>query len=167
MTKKHGRFPKYFYLEGLLYRHQHINRGEDILIAWCYPRAKRVALTYSFVRDKKEPAFTTKEVALMLNRSAYHIKRAILDGNIERPQETYGIDEKKNGYKFMWSEKDIVEAHKYFSGVHQGRPRKDGIVIPKALPTLRELRAMIRQEQVLYVKSGDEFVPVWKAQDFS
>lgn len=165
--KRDGRFPKYFFLEGLLYRHQHINRGEDILIAWCYPQAKRVALTYSFARSKKEPAFTTKEVAVMLNRSADRIKRAILSGNIERPQQTYGIDENKNGYKFMWSEKDIINAHEYFSTVHVGRPRRDGIITPAPLPTLRELRALIRQEEVLYVKSGDAFVPVWKAKDFS
>lgn len=165
--KKYGRFPKYFYLEDRLYRHIRINRGEDVIYAWCYPQQKRVALTYSYVREKKGPAYTTAEVGQMLNRSPRHIKRAIMEGNIECPQTTYGIDEKKNPYKFMWSEKDILNAHEFFSTQHYGRPRKDGIIVPLAIPTVRELRAMIRQEQVLFVKDGEEFVPVWRARDFS
>jgi hypothetical protein len=104
----------------------------------------------------------------MLNRERQALEWAILDGNIEEPQYTYGLNAEKRKYKYMWSEKNILEAHAFLSTVHRGRPRKDGRVTPAPLPTVRELRAMIRQEELLYVRteSGD-FVPVWKAPDFS
>lgn len=113
------------------------------------------------------PAFTTVEAAKMLNRGRETLERAILNGDIEAPQFTYGIDEKKNKFKYMWNEQNIVEAHAFLSTQHQGRARNDGMITPKKLPTLRELRAIIRQKEILYVRVGDEFRPVWDAEDFT
>jgi hypothetical protein len=158
---------RYFYLNGLLHKSLHINRGADTITTWCYPQHKRVAYTYSDVKKRKEPAFSTAEVSKMLNRGRLTLEYAILEGNIPRPQHTYGIDEHKRMFQYLWSETDILEAHAYFSTVHKGRPRNDGLITPLRLPTLRELRAMIRQEEMLYVKGEDgEFRPVWKAEDF-
>jgi len=167
-----GKFPTYFYLrrdgEPLLHRRLHINRGTDVIEAWCYPLAKRVAYTYTDTRDRYEPAFTTPEVCQMLNRGHYHMRRAIMEGKVEPPQFTYGLDANRNKRKYMWHENDIIKAHDFFSHQHYGRPRKDGRITPRPIPTVRELRAMIRQEQVVYVKNSEgEFVPAWKAQDFS
>ena len=159
---------KYFYLNGLLHRKLHINRGADKITTWCYPLEKRVAYTYSDVRARKEPAFTTKEVGLMINRSRGTIEMAIIKGHIEAPQFVYGLSEHKKKYKYMWSEKNVLELHAYLSTVHWGRPRKDGVVTPAPMPTARELRAIMRQEQILYIVNDEgEFVPVWKAPDFS
>jgi hypothetical protein len=158
---------RYFYLNGNLHKSLHINRGADRIVTWCYPLHKRIAYTYSDVKKNKEPAFTTTEMAAMLNRRPLAIERAILKGGITPPQYTYGLNENKIKYKYMWSEKDIMEAHEYFANTHYGRPRKDGRITPLRLPTARELRAMIRQETILYVKGEDgEFRPVWKAEDF-
>lgn len=166
----------YFYLDvpvdnklvPMLHKSLHINRGADQITTWCYPLHKRVAYTYSDTKKRREYAFTTQEVGKMLNRSRLTLEYAILDGNIEAPQYTYGLNEHKRKFKYMWHESNILDAHAYLSTVHRGRPRKDGMVTPAALPTVRELRAMIRQEQVLYVQNDNgEFVPVWKAPDFS
>lgn len=168
-----GKFPRYFYLNvndrgPLLHRREHINIGEDIIEAWCYPLAKRVAYTYSDTRERYERAFTTPEVCTMLNRGHDHMRHAIMYGNVEAPQFTYTMNAKRFKLKHMWHESDIMKARDFFASQHSGRPRKDGKVSPKAIPTRRELRAMIRQEQVLYVKNDKgEFVPTWKAQDFS
>jgi hypothetical protein len=157
----------YFYLNGNLHKKLHINRGADQIITWCYPLEKRVAYTYSDVKKNHKPAFSTQEAAKMLWRSRLTLERAIIRGDIRAPQYTYGIDENKRKFKYMWSEDDIMEAHAYLSTVHQGRPRHDGLVTPQRLPTARELRAMIRQEQVFYVRGEDgEFRPVWRAEDF-
>lgn len=167
------KFPTYFFLDvqnkgPLLHRWLHINRSADTIEAWCYPLAKRVAYTYSDVLKQKDPAFTTVETGKMLNRGHLALERAILSGSITRPQFTYGLDENQNMFKYMWHETNILEAHAYFSTVHFGRPRNDGRVNPKPMPNQRELRAMIRGEQVLYVKQADgTFVPTWRAQDFS
>jgi hypothetical protein len=104
----------------------------------------------------------------MLNRHRVTIERAIIAGDVQRPQHTYTLDNDRNIFQYFWSEPDIVAAHQFFATVHQGPPRKDGMITPRKMPTLRELRAMIRQEEVLYVKNDKgEFVPVWRAQDFS
>ena len=81
----------YFYLNGLLHKSLHINRGADKITTWCYPEHRRVAYTYSDVKKNREPAYTTQEVAQMLNRTRKTIEYAIMDGNIEPPQFTYRI----------------------------------------------------------------------------
>lgn len=166
--RKPSRALNYFYLNGNLHKKLRINRAADEIITWCYPLGKRVTYTYSDVKRRKEPAFTTAEVSKMLNRKRQTIAVAIMEGNIRPPQATYGLNGEKNMYKYMWSEKDILEAHAFFLTQHCGRPRKDGIIVPMYMPSVRELRAMIRQEEPLYVRTDDgEFVPVWRAPDFS
>lgn len=169
-TKNGSRRPRkinYFYLNKNLHRRLHINRGADTITTWCYPLHKRVAYTYSDVKRRMEPAYTTKEVGQMLNRGRLTLEHAILNGDIEEPQFTYGLNEHKKKFKYMWHEDNIMEAHAFLSTVHKGRPRKDGLVTPYRLPTARELRAMIRQQEILYVKDDNgEFRPVWQAEDF-
>lgn len=164
----------YFYLDGkitgdgptipLLHKKLHINVSANVITAWCYPLGKRVAYTYSDVKLRKGPAFTTKEVQKLLDRGRTTIERAIDTGAIEPPQMTYGINAERRPYKYMWSEKDVIALHEYMLTVHYGRPRHDGLIAPKALPTMRELRALMRNEELLYIKDGDEFKPVWRAR---
>lgn len=166
--KKSNRFPLYFYLDGKLHKRLVISRATDSIVTWCYPLGKRVAYTYSDVRARKQPAFYTREVAKMINRSVDSLSIAINNGDIPRPQVSYGIDENRHPHAYFWSEQDIMNAYDHFSTVHRGRPRKDGIIKPQSMPTKRELRAIIRNEQILYVKGDDgEFRPVWLAEDFT
>jgi hypothetical protein len=165
-TKASKRTLKHFFLNGDLYERLHINQGKDEITAWNYPLGKRVVLSYTQTRRDYKPAYTTKEVGVMLNRGRGAIMRAILNGYIEEPQFTYGLNEARNKGTYFWDEKLIMDAHAYFSTVHKGRPRKDGKITPMALPTPRELRAMIRQEETLYYRDGEEFVPTWAAEEF-
>ena len=136
------------------------------MMTWCYPLKKRVTYGYSAARRMMEKAFTTNEVAKMLNHTRHNLEMQIVRGNIEPPQFTYGLNENMRKFKYMWDEKHIMDAHAYYLTVHIGRTRKDGLITPKKMPTARELRAIIRQEEVLYVKDGDEFKPTWRAHDF-
>lgn len=166
-VRKKSKPLNYFYLNGLLHKKLHINRGADTITAWCYPEHRRVAYTYSDVMRNKETAFTMTQVAQMVNRRKLTIERAILRGDIAEPQYTYGLNEAKKKFQYMWRESDIMDLHAYLSTVHVGRPRHDGLVTPKRLPTARELRAAIRHNQVMYVKTEDgEFIPSWQAENF-
>ena len=156
----------YFYLNGLLHKKLHINRAADIITAWCYPEHRRVAYTYSDMRKRMGKAFTTVEAGKLLGRSRLTLERAILNGDIEEPQFTYGLNEAKKKYKYMWSEEDILAMHAFLLTVHRGRPRKDGLITNSNIPSARELRAMIRHNEIIYVKRGDRFVPTWEAEDF-
>jgi hypothetical protein len=158
---------KYFFYRGDLHKKVHINRGADVITAWNYPQGKLEKYVYSDVRRNGEYAFSTRQVEKMIGRSQATIKRVISDGSVRRPQQTYGLDADRNGYAFYWSEKDIMDLHGYFITVHRGRPRNDGLVTPSDLPTASELRAMIRQGTVFYVKTDSgEFVPTWRAETF-
>ena len=157
---------RYFYVNDELHKKIHINIATDLLTAWNYPQKKRVGLSYREVRRNAEAAYTTTQAAAALNRTRITLERAIIAGKIEAPPMTYSLTTGKP-FKYMWREKDVMEAHAFLSTVHKGRPRKDGMVTPVDLPPAREVRARLRQETVLYVKNSEgKFVPTWQADTF-
>jgi hypothetical protein len=163
MSKPKKKPLNYFFYRGDLHKKIHINRPNDIIIAWNYPKGKSERYVYTDVRRNGERAFSTVEVAKMVNRTRRALFRMIADGEIREPQSTYGIDGDRHKYAFYWCEKDIMDLHAYLCTVHIGRPRKDGRVTPKDMPTASELRAMIRQGTLLYVEQDGQFVPTWRA----
>jgi hypothetical protein len=163
--RKRGKSLKFFYLNGDLHMRLHVDRGSDVLTAWNFTQHKRVGYSYFYVRQRAEKAYRTPEVAAMLNRGPQTLELAILRGDIRAPQKNYSIRTGKT-WGYFWSDEDIMDARDYLATVHRGRPRKDGLISPQALPTKRELRAMLQQEVILYAKTDDgEFVPSWKARD--
>lgn len=158
---------RYFYLNGQLHKKLQINRPKDTITTWCYPLHKRVAYTYSEVRRKKEPAFTTRQAAALLNRTPRALEAVMAKGDVEPPQFMYPLQNQTKVEAYYWSPQDVYDLHEYFCNVHYGRPRKDGMITPYKMPTLRELRALINQETILYVENDDgQFVPTWKANDY-
>lgn len=156
---------RYFYLNGKLHKTLHINRGLDIMTAWCYPDHERVQYVYTDVRKNYGRAWTTRQVMVLLNRSRERIEIALNNEEIPRPQHTYNLTSKKK-YQYLWSDEDVKNAHNYFASLHHGRPRLDGGITPWAIPSARELRAHLRNETVLYVKTEDGFIPTWEAEQF-
>jgi hypothetical protein len=166
---KKGKLPKlnYFYYRGDLHKKYHINRGKDVVTAWNYPKGKMERYVYSDVRRNGEKAFTTKQVCAMVQRGRTVVEMAIVNGMIPAPQQTYGVDENRNKFAYYWSEKDVMALHEYLQSVHYGRPRKDGLITPKAMPSVAELRAMMRQGVILGVQGENgEFIPTWQAEKF-
>jgi len=165
-TNQRPRLRKYFFVNGELHQKLHVNRGKDLLTAWNYAKGQRVQLNYTDTLRLHQEAFKTVQVGQMLNRQRLALELAILRGDIHEPQYTYTLDEHRRKHAYYWREEDIMAAHEHFCNVHRGRPRKDGMITPWNLPTPRELRAMIHNEEVLYIKQGDQFVPTWKAKEF-
>lgn len=158
----------HFFLNGKLHKNLRITRAEDRIETWCYPDARRVAYAYTDVKKNMQPAYSTKQVAEMLGKSELTIKNCVWEGGIEEPAIVYTLTTTKHKHAWRWSEEHIMALHTYMLSKHMGRPRKDGKVTPQKLPTARELRAMIRQETVLYVKMPDgSFKPTWQAEDYS
>lgn len=165
-ARKKKRPLRYFYLNDKLHKSLHINRGTDVITTWCYPDHKRVAYTYSDVLRRKKTAFTTTQVCKMIMRHRVTLERAIVRGDIKQPQFIYSLQGEHSKFKYMWREQDVMAVHAYYSTVHRGRVRKDGLITPQKLPTPRELRAMMRDDEILYIKQGDKMVPTWQAEDF-
>lgn len=156
----------YFFYNKKLCKKIHISRANDLIVAYNYTDGKVDKYIYSDVRKNGGQAFTTAQAAKLLRRYPQVLRNAIYTGDIKSPQQTYGLDENRNVYKYMWSEEDIMACHDFLKTVHIGRPRKDGEVNTGNLPTAAELRASLRQGTVFYVKVGDDFIPTWKAEKF-
>jgi hypothetical protein len=163
--RKRYRPLRYLFLNGELHKVVQINRPADEITMWSYPSERRVTYTYSDVKRKMEKAFTLTEVAAMLNRNKVTITRAIAAGEIATPQHTYGLETRKM-FQYMMNEEAIMEMHALLQTKHNGPPRKDGGITPLKTPTAREVRAMIRNNAVYYVKTESGFVPTWQAEQF-
>lgn len=153
----------YFYLGDVLHKHIHINQGSDIITCWNYEEHKRVAYSWSETRRRMRPSYRTGAVVEMLNRSRISLENAILRGDIRKPTQPYSLDEERRLGRFQWSDNDVMAARDFFSTQHVGFPRKDGLITPRPIPTRAELRAMMEQGTMTYVKtSTGEFVPMFK-----
>jgi hypothetical protein len=130
---------------------------------------------YSFSDTKRhlQNAYTVKETAALLNRHRNRILEYVERGHIKRPQFTYtplvGEDkaETRKIFKYMFSEDDVMAIRDFLSTLHRGRPRSDGLITSKNVPTRNELKAAMKNEVVLYQKTEDgDFVPVWKQPEW-
>jgi len=158
---------KYFYLDGELHKVLKIIRAENLAICWNYPQHKRVGYVWSDARKRLGKAFTMMQVSEMIGRHRVNIERDILAGNIRKPQRAYAISGSRRPPPYIFSEENVMELHDYLLSVHIGRPRADGKITPRNMPSKAELRAMMRHDVVMYVKSDNgTFTPVWKEQDW-
>lgn len=132
-------------------------------MAWNYPQSKKVTYSYTHVQRYKKKAFTTNEAAALVGRSRVPVQKAIDIGDIPQPQYSYSLETRRKK-EYWWGEKDLLALLDYFASKHHGRPRNDGEITSWDSPTPHELRAIINDEDVLYVKKGDEFVPTWRAR---
>jgi hypothetical protein len=153
----------FFYLEGELHQHIHIDLGQDIITAWNFKQEKRVAYPWSVTKRRMKPSYRTGEVAKLINRSRVTIEHAILRGDIKQPVRPHSLDNERKRGRYAWQESDIMEARDFFATQHQGFPRKDGLITARPIPTRAELRAMMEHGMVTYMRTSEgEFIPTFK-----
>jgi len=171
MDSKNGRSTaarlRYFYLNEKLHKVLRRSRAEDLLIAWDYALGKRVAYSLTDVNKNKQHAYQLKDVEKIIGKHHDTITMHMRAGDIKFPQRIYSLNGNKTPGKYMWSEDDIREMHDFFKTVHRGRPRLDGQITPGNMPSRAELEAIMKQENILYVKDNNgEFIPVWKQPEW-
>ena len=161
---------KFFFIDRRLHRILRINRPANLVEAWSFEDHEKVTLLYTDYRQKSVRAFRTKEAATILNVSRKTLDRAWMNGNIHRPVQSYPIGNQNpdNHHPYWWGLWNILEAHEYMLTVPQGRPRKDGLVMPnQRLPTRAEVIARAGNEVVLFSKSDAEhYIPVYSPPEF-
>jgi hypothetical protein len=169
-NKKRGKTAKtlrYFFLNGDLHKTLIVNRPEDLLIAWNYPKGERVAYILSDSRSRMQRAYSFKDVAKIFGRYPDSIKRYVNSGSIRPPQRTYTIGQPEKKGRYFFSEDDIRGLHDYIITVSLGRPRFDGMKNPTNAPSRKELEAILRNDTILYVKGDNgDFLPVWKQPEW-
>ncbi len=153
--KQSAKSIRYFFLNNKIHKVLSHSRSKDEMVAWCYPDKKRLLYSYSQVLKTMENAYTTKQVAQILNKHKVTIEDYILEGKIKFPQKVYPIgNPDSTWYKFMYSESDIMDIHQFIleSGYSKNMPSKN------------EMRALLKHNTILYTKTTEgNFVPVWKA----
>jgi len=154
-----------FYLNGNLHRILHISRARDLLTAYDFAEGKTKVYPWSDVQRRRQLAFTISQAANLMDRHRDRLVEYMEKGAVDWPQREYSLKSGKPG-RYFFSEDDMMDLRDYMATVHIGRPRNDGKITNNRVPTREELRAMMQQGRVLYVKENDEFVPVWKAKDF-
>jgi hypothetical protein len=158
---------RFFYLNSKLHKVLRRSRAEDLLIAWDYELGKRVAYSLTDVNKNKQHAYPISEVVKIIGKHEDTIKMHLYRGDLKFPQRVYSLNGNKTPGKYMWSEDDVRNMHDFFKTVHRGRPRIDGEITPGNMPSRAELEAIIKQENILYVKNNDgEFIPVWKQPEW-
>lgn len=147
---------RYFFLNGKIHKVLSSSRAKDQIIAWSYLDKKRVLYPYSEVSKSMGNAYSIKQVGDMLNKHRVTIQDYILEGKILPPQKIYpiGTVSQDGWYKYMFSEKDVLDLHEYI--LESGHS--------KNVPSKAELLALLKHNFILYTKTDNGFVPVWKAE---
>lgn len=147
---------RYFFLNDKIHKTLRSSRSKDELVAWCYPDHKRVMYPYSQAEKNMQNAYSMKEVSALLNKHPVTLHDYILEGKIKAPVKIYPIGDpaNTNWSKYMFSQKDILDIHEFIldSG-HSG-----------SLPSRAELLGLFKHNIILYTKTDNGFVPVWKAE---
>lgn len=161
---------KYFFLDDVLYRTVRENRVEDMSTCWNYVENKYEKFVLSDLKQRMKMAYDTADVSKLLNRKPAVLLNHIGKGMINPPIKIHQKGRTTQGKPFgtyKWRDADIFAMHEYMISAGHGRPRKDGTMGPPArLPSRRELRAMMNQQTMFYMKGPNgEMIPVWQARD--
>lgn len=165
---------KRFFMNGEFHELIATNRAASFVKAYNYENNNVVTYSLSDYKKFRQQAYTIKHVSGFIERDQSSIWKAIDRGDVKKP---FLLPVKKDAGKgqfgvgrvgiYYFSEDNIYELRDYFAGVHKGRPRADGIVIPYNIPSVEELDAMLGKREMVYVKDKNgQFVPIWKRVDF-
>ena len=158
----------YFWLDDKLYQILHVSRPSNTVTVWSHDDEKRMVFVWSDIQRSAKPALSTAQVARLVNRHRITLLKLASNGQIPLPRKVVPYGTKEKIERFKWSEKDIMGLHDWFLTRGCGRPRKDGFVNPVALPTKAEIKAMMNNDTVIFVKNKDgEYVEAYKGTNWN
>lgn len=145
----------WFFLDGVLHRALAINRVRNYVKAFDYSDERVKMYKWDEVLHSKEKAYSIAQVSEFINRKPRTIRYYIKEGMIEPT----GIAKRGKLPLYFFNKHDIMKMRDMVEEYSKNAPWGQ---IP--LPTREQLRSMLTSGSVLYIKDGDEFVPVWKAK---
>ena len=148
----------FFFLNGTLYQKVSQDKAANLLRAKNCETERVETFPYSEADRKAQRAFRKTEMKDIINRSQRRLEYAIKDGDIPEPHMVRSKDGQVRDV--FWSEDEVWEIWEFF--VETTKRRNDGSLV-WPLPSRRELRAQMRSGRVLFVKEGDEYIPVFRA----
>jgi hypothetical protein len=153
---------KIWFLNGDLVKVVHVSRSAGIITLYNKTKDEKMTTTIVEFKKKRKKAFTIKETAQLLNCHVKHIPRLVKKGIIPEPVGELPGGKRAFHYLSYYSEDVIMESRKAMSMIHQGQPRKDGLITNNKTPTEQELRAAMGDGILLYTKDGSgNFIPIF------
>jgi len=165
VIKRRDRVKKLYYFNGHLYRVIKHNRGEGVVYATdVYNSEEQVLLSYVEFKNKAYNAYTLAGAAKLLNRAKRTIEMLVKAGYVS------SVDRVPMGpgrHYYALSREAVLDVHKVLSMRTGHRPRKDGSVLVKGLPSREELMTEMKNEITLYARNKDgDFVRIWEAEEW-
>lgn len=130
----------YLYLNQI-YKVLLVSSGTDEIILEEIATGKQFSVRYGVFGKAYKRVFKVGDVASWLNRTARSIYRYESRGQIKKAQQyQYG-----NRSIRFYTIDDALEMHEMISGLHRGRPRKDGRIVNNTLPDIGRLKIELRE----------------------
>jgi excisionase family DNA binding protein len=140
----------------------HTNRSAGIVTLYNKTKDQRMTTTVVEFKKKRKKAYTVSETAKLLNCHRKHIPRLVKKGIIPEPVGELPGGKRAFHYLSYYSEDTIMEARRAMSMIHQGQPRKDGLITNNKTPTEQELRYAMGDGMILYTKDENgRFIPIF------
>jgi hypothetical protein len=153
---------KIWFLNGDLVVVVHSNRAAGIVTLYNKTRGERMTTTTIEFKKKRKKAYTIAETAKLLNFHRKSIPRLVRQGLLPEPVGELPGGKRAFHYLSYYSEDTIMEARRALSMIHQGQPRKDGLITNNKVPTEQELRYAMGDGMILYIKDDSgRFIPVF------
>jgi hypothetical protein len=153
---------KIWFFNNDLVRINHVNRSEGIITFYNITKNKREITDLVEFKKRRKRAFTVAEAALLLNCHKKYLSDLARRGVV--PEPIGGLPDGKRAFHHLsyYSEDGIMEARKAMSQIHQGKPRKDGLITNNKVPSEKELRYAMGEGIMLYTRTEDgRFIPVF------
>ncbi len=158
---------KYFFLNKTLYKKVLLSKRQNLMSAIRVSDGERVVFLWSDIAKNGQRAFPVSQVGEILNCSPNTVFTYFTRGittpptNVAQPDHPIPVFRNKR----LYSEDQILEIWEAMANSHYGRPRSDGIIVPrKTLPEKAEVLNKIRGGTVLYYKDeAGDYVPLWRA----
>lgn len=154
---------KIFFINKDLVRLLHANRSSNIVEFYNATKGIRQTMLYTDFKKYRKRAYSVANSARLLNRSRLQFGKYIASGLIPPPIPDNIDGERGLRIKAYYSEDHLFEIRDIMSTIHYGRPRHDGKVSPRNVPTEQDLRSKIGDAIMLYTKTEDgRYIPTWQ-----
>lgn len=151
-----------WFLNGDLVSIRHSSRAAGIITFYNKTQDRMESMDYQSFRKKRKAAYTVSETSKMINYASKAIYDAMKIGRIPYPIGELPGGERRFHYNSYYSEDTVREIRDTLASIHQGRPRKDGLITNNRTPTEQELTYMMGLGTLLYARSSNgEFVPIY------
>lgn len=152
-----------FFLDGDLVKLIHSNKASNIVEFYNVNKGKNQSMLYSDFKKHRKRAYSVANAARLLNRSRLQFGKYIASGLIPAPIGDSIGGERGLRIKSYYSEDHLFEIREIMTTIHHGRPRNDGKISPRNVPSEQDLRSKMGDAIMLYTRTSDgRFIPTWQ-----